>query len=748
MPSNEPDRLADVVARARADGRHHLTESEGLGLARGLGLAVPASVEIPGVDAVDQALLDRLPGEEVVIKAIAPALRHKSERGAVVVAAREVTSVRAAARAMADRLGDLRLDGFRLEERVLYDPSVGGELLAAIRWTDEFGPVAYLGLGGIYVEHLSSAFATDRATALLSPDLPATGPRIRRALDRLALTPIVTGGLRGQAPRIPADRLVGLVARLLDHARRLFPEPLIELELNPVVIDRDGRLVALDALVRLGGPPPTEPPPRPRGRIDRLLRPRSAAVVGVSRRLNPGRIILRNMLGAGFDPERLVVVKPGAGRIDGCATVPDLTALDAPVDLLVLAVEATHAADLLEETIRGDLAGGVILIPGGLGELAGSRETVKRLVDTLGEARRSGDHAPVVNGGNCLGIRSLPGHYDTMFIPRHKLAFPDRPPGPLALLAQSGAFAVARASWLSTLNPRFIVSVGNQIDLTLGDYLEHLADDPEIRVFGIYAEGFRAGDGRRVLRTAARLAEQGRPVILYRAGRTPEGARASASHTASIAGDWEVTRALAEQAGAVVADTLADFDDLVRLFTLLDDRPPAGVGLGALSNAGFECVAAADRVGALRLPRLAPATTERLGELFRAARIDGIVTPANPLDVTPILGDQAFVEAAETLLSDPSVDVGVVGCVPLTGALDTAEPGDGHDEDPSHPGSVIRRLVALRERRSEPWVAAVDAGPLYDRAAALLEAGGVPTFRRIDRAVEMLVRWVEWRTGP
>ena len=95
-----------------------------------------------------------------------------------------------------------------------------------------------------------------------------------------------------------------------------------------------------------------------------------------------------------------------------------------------------------------------------------------------------------------------------------------------------------------------------------------------------------------------------RPVIVYLAGRTAAGAAAAASHTAAVAGDFAVARALARAAGAVVADTLEDFEDLVRLFTRLRGRAPAGLRLAAVTNAGFEAVAIADRLGAFTLAAL------------------------------------------------------------------------------------------------------------------------------------------------
>ena len=146
-----------------------------------------------------------------------------------------------------------------------------------------------------------------------------------------------------------------------------------------------------------------------------------------------------------------------------------------------------------------------------------------------------------------------------------------------------------------------MVTIGNQMDLTAGDFLAHLAGDPEVRVFGVYLEGFARLDGLRFLQAAARITAEGRQVVLYRAGRTTAGASASASHTAAIAGDVTVGRELARAAGVTIADTPAAFDDLVRTFALLDGRPARGRRLGATSNAGSECVTIADHAGTLEL---------------------------------------------------------------------------------------------------------------------------------------------------
>jgi acyl-CoA synthetase (NDP forming) len=351
----------------------------------------------------------------------------------------------------------------------------------------------------------------------------------------------------------------------------------------------------------------------------------------------------------------------------------------------------------------------------------------------LERARAAGKPAPVVNGGNCLGVRSRPGRIDTLFIPEDKLPLVPGNGEPLALVSQSGAFAIARESGLGRLTPRYLISVGNQTDLTVGDYLSYLAGDTELEIFACYVEGFQPLDGRRFLEAAARIHESGRAVVLYRSGRTTGGASAAASHTAAVGGSYRVTRELAEAAGILVAETLDDFTDLVRLLCLLRGRDVRGCRLGALSNAGFECVTLADGADAsgLELAPLSDVTLGGLRALLHENGLDEIVAARNPLDVTPMLDDEAFASAARLLLEDDTVDLAVIGCVPHTGALNTLPPL-------SRPDSVAHRLAGLFAETGKPWVTVVDGGAPYDPMVASLEAEGVPVFRSADRAVRAL----------
>jgi hypothetical protein len=97
------------------------------------------------------------------------------------------------------------------------------------------------------------------------------------------------------------------------------------------------------------------------------------------------------------------------------------------------------------------------------------------------------------------------------------------------------------------------------------------------------------------------------------------------------------------------------------------------------------------------------------------------------------------------MLDDHTVDVVVVGCVPATPALNTLPASSEHGEDLQRDGSVARRLIQVRRDVQKPWVAVVDAGPMYDPLVAELQRGGVPTFRAADRALRMLNIFVEER---
>lgn len=718
-----------ALREARAGGRTTLYETEALTVAAALGVGVPAHLVVPGPAEVERFDLRMLIGDRVVVKALAPGLVHKTEASGVEVVAKQPSAISSSIAGMAERIPEAV--AFMVAEYVEHDTGPGGEALLGMRWTDEFGPVVTFGFGGVFTEFISG-LAPDSATAVFSPALRGgIGP----ALDSCAATGPVTRGLRGGTPGIDRPGLEALIGRALDLAARTMPDEITEFEINPLAFTSRGPM-ALDAFCRVGpaGAATARPDLRP-GAVAGVLHPTRIGIIGVSERVNLGRTILRNVLAAGFPPEMVTVIKPGVEEIDGVRCVAGLDAMGF-ADLLVVAVGAEQVPGLIEEVVASGCAGGVVLIPGGLGERDGSQDHADRITSSLRDAPYP---RPVVNGGNCMGIRSVPGGYDTTFIPAHKLSPRGREGRhPVAIISQSGAFAISRHDRLAWLDPAYLITVGNQIDLTVGDYLDHFADDPGVAVAACYVEGFRPGDGLRWAGAATRMRSRGGTVILYRGGRTEAGARAAASHTAAIAGDDRVAAALAKASGALVAETLGDFEDLLRLTVLWRERTVSGTRLGVVTNAGFEAVAVSDNLGDLSLATLSAATVSRMGELLEGERLGGVVGVANPLDLTPNCTAAAYAGAVEAMLLDPAVDIGLVGCVPLTPALETLPAGEEHDEDLGSAASLASHLIGLWEATTKPWAAVVDAGTPYDPMAEMLEEAGIPVFRTADRAMRAL----------
>jgi acyl-CoA synthetase (NDP forming) len=740
-----------VLLSAEAAGRSVLLEHEVYALLASAGVAVPRHRVVASAEGVDAPLCSAIGAEEAVVKVASPDLPHKSDVGGVAVCRNEegairdaVTRVLAAARAASPRA---RLAGALVAERVPFRAGTGREVLAAFRHDAAFGPVVVLGVGGLDTEALLSALRPERARATMA----AHGLTVARALRALRGTLVhaaLTGRLRSsRGAGLPEERLAELAVALAGLAESWagFEPPeglgLAELEVNPLVAAEDGRLVALDGLARLFRPKPPAPP-RPVAELRRLLTPGSAVVVGASAEgPNPGRVILRNLVeGGGLPRERIWAIHPRAGEIEGCRAFRSLADLPEPADLAIVSVAADRGADqVVQEIVEKRRARTVTLIAGGFGETKGGREAEARIRAALAQSHRSADGGVLLNGGNCLGIVSVPGRYNTFFIPPHKLPVGEGPGRGLASVSQSGAYLVTQISNLAgVVRPRYAISFGNQMDVTVSDYLAYLEGDPGTRVFAVYLEGFQRGDGDRFLEAVRRIAGSGRPVLLYKAGRTREGSAAAASHTASAVGDYEVCEELARAAGAVVAGSLDQFEDDVTTFSLLDGRLAAGECVAVLSNAGFEATAAADTLHGMQLAALSEPTRARLGALLPP----GIVDVHNPVDATPVTPTGRYVAIARALAEDPGVNAMVVAGVPATPFLDSLGRGEGHQEDVEGEKGLATLLAAFFRGTAKPVVFSVDSGALYDPLVAAMRRAGLPTFRRVDRATRSLARFI------
>lgn len=732
------------IQAAEREGRDRLLESEVYGILGGIGIATPVhftwdpetdAVLPPQTTSLEDALR-RLPGDRVVLKIQSPDILHKTEAGGIAVCPKDPGAVRDQGRrilaAAARSSFHARMAGILVCERIDYDPSIGHELLMGWRRDRAFGPVLFLGPGGVLTEWFDEITGS-QALAVVSAAF-FDRRRARAVIERHPVLKAFVAATRLH-PRPPVD--IDALLDLLERMARADLESMAEIEVNPLVGARDGRLVALDGIGRIGRSPEAASP-RPLEKIRRLLYPKSAVVLGASAKdENPGGIILRNLKAAeGLDYGHLYAVHPSAERIDGVLTVPSLDKLPEKVDLAVVALPAERAAAAIQDIALSGSAESIILIPGGFGE-RGRGDLTAQIKQALSDARRSApSDGPVLIGGNCLGVVSR-GRFNTFFLPQYKLPFRGGHGANLAAISQSGAYLVTLTSNLDgIIFPKASISYGNEMDLTSADFLEYYTvEEPDVRILACYIEGFQPGDGVRFLRLARELAAQDRSLIVFKAGKTPEGARAAQSHTASMAGDYRVGRALLDGEGAVVCESLNQFEDYVKIFTMLDDRRPAGHRVAVISNAGFECSAVLDRLYALEPAALSPETVLRLRD-----RLPAIANCENPVDTTPMARTEDFIGAVETLLEDPGVDALIVSAVPVTPALEDLAPSLSgiHSENIYSLTSFPQELIQVFRRSQKPMVAAVDSGRLYDPLVILLQRAGIPVYRKIDRASRAL----------
>jgi acyl-CoA synthetase (NDP forming) len=754
-------RTRRVLERAEKDGRSFLLEPEVYEILKDAGIAVPRHVFVPAGQAPRRREVEALGSAEVVVKIVSPLVIHKSDVGGVAFAKANAAAVSRTCAAMlrtvlartpaASRQAVREsVRGFLLVEKVAFDNAgFGSEILLGLRNSPDFGPVLTMGSGGLDVEYMNARLKEGRAVAIASAHL-LDRPKAQKILEPLTFYGKLAAEFRGRQALVAPKVLVDTLLRFRDLAAAFSPyseeTPFVleEAEVNPFVVRR-GRLVPLDGVCRFSRAK-AAPSSRPVEAVGRLLKPASIGIIGVSEKMNIGHVILNNILKGGFDPARVTVVKPGLETIEGCRSVPTVAAMPGTVDLFVLTLAADQCYDVMKDLVDHGKARSVILIAGGMGEKEGGASIEDRLRSLLAEGRRAGRTTPVVNGGNCLGVVSKPGRYDTLFIPDYKLPRPATAGSAMAMVSQSGAFMICRMSKMPELEPVYSVSLGNQLDLTASDYLNYLKDDPAIRTLCVYMEGFKPGDGLAFARAVSEITASGRQVLVYKAGRSPEGRTATSSHTASVAGEYGVFKAVCAQAGAIVADDLFEFESFMKGLVRLEGREVRGRRVGLVSNAGFECVMMADNLGdggRLELARFAPETHERILAALRPLGIDRLLDVHNPLDVTPVADDAAFAESARAFIEDPGVDCAVISNVPLTKAQQTLPPGEGHAEDLTRPGGFAARTIEVFRSTRKPVVVNIDSGALYDPLAAHLEKAGIPVFRRADEALRFLRTYVD-----
>ncbi len=373
----------------------------------------------------------------------------------------------------------------------------------------------------------------------------------------------------------------------------------------------------------------------------RLLAPRSIAVVGASDR--PGSyadLVLRNLDANEFAGE-VWGVNPKRDEVHGRRCFPSVAELPEPVDAVVVAVPAPAVPDAVEQAGASG-CGGAIVISAGFAEVEAGRE----LQDQLREAALRHDLplcGPNGNGIIAVGARA----------PMWGDAVEPFEPGPVAMISQSGNVAVNALGSKRGLRFHTVISTGNQAVMDASDWLSAMASADGVRSVAMFLEG--DGEGTRLAEALAACADAGVGVAVLKVGASEAGARAAAAHTAAVAGDQKVFRALIEEAGGAWARDPHELLELAKALAEPRARVSPGAGLAVLTCSGGDSGIAGDeaeRIG-VPLPQLAPDTEAKLEKLLPAE-----ATIANPLDYTAIIwGDvERLRDITAAVGADPSIE--------------------------------------------------------------------------------------------
>ena len=372
--------------------------------------------------------------------------------------------------------------------------------------------------------------------------------------------------------------------------------------------------------------------------LEKLLKPGSIALIGASKRPGSvGSVIAKNLFGGGFDGP-IMPVNPKHRSIQGVLTHQSIESLPLLPDLAVIATPPATVPGIIGELgEKGTKA--AVVITAGLGEQGNDGKNLRQAM--LDAAK---PHLLRIVGPNCLGTL-VPGiGLNASF------AHLSPVPGKLAFVAQSGAVVTSVLDWATSRGIGFshLVALGDMSDVDFGDMLDYLANDPGTSAILLYIEAITSA---RKFMSAGRAAARMKPVVVVKAGRHPEGARAAASHTGALAGADDVYDTAFRRAGMLRVIHLEELFDAVQ--TLATLKPPAGDRLAIVTNGGGVGVMATDALmdHGGELARLDPETITALDQ-----HLPPTWSRTNPVDIIGDAPPERYAYAMKAVTSDPGVD--------------------------------------------------------------------------------------------
>lgn len=430
-----------------------------------------------------------------------------------------------------------------------------------------------------------------------------------------------------------------------------------------------------------------------------LFEPKSIALVGATDRAGTvGRSLLENLRDF---PGSIFPINPKRTEVLGVPAFASLLDVPGDIDLAVIATPAPTVPGVIRDCVAKRVHAAII-ISAGFKEVGAEGARLEQ--DILAEARRNGLR---IIGPNCLGLMVPHKGLNATF------AAAMARPGRVAFLSQSGALCTAILDWSFAQNVGFsaFVSVGSMLDIGWGDLITHFGDDDATSSIVIYMESI--GNAAAFME-AARLVAARKPIVVIKAGRTAEAARAAASHTGAMTGSDDVIDAAFQRAGVLRVDSIEELFDMAEV---LSKQPlPLGPRLGIVTNAGGPGALATDAV-----VRAGGSLAELSADTIHAlnAALPQHWSHGNPVDVLGDADDARYESAFKTVAQDAAVD----------GLLAVLTP-----QAMTQPAAAARSLIEAARHTTKPVLASWMGDAAVSAARQLMNDAGLPTYDYPDEA--------------
>jgi acetyltransferase len=440
-----------------------------------------------------------------------------------------------------------------------------------------------------------------------------------------------------------------------------------------------------------------------------LFKPKTMAVIGISltNEKHPANVIYnKNNLRL---EAKVFPVNDRGGIYQGEKIYSSIFDLPEKIDIAVIATRAEAVPKIMTDCIRSGV-GGAVVISGGFAEI-GKRELQDQIVTIARDA-----NFPFI-GPNCLGIYSPP-HMDTFFIPSERIMRPER--GKVALVSQSGGILVDHMVKLAGegVGISIAVSIGNKALINEIELLDHFTHDPDTKVIAFYIEGFGKREGREFVLKAGQCPK---PVVVLKAGKTPLGVRAVSSHTASIAGDYEVFSSVLAQHGVVEAKD--EFELIPFCEALSCYKNPIKGKIGIVTGSGGHGALAVDIClsHGISVPTLSEQAQIEIREKI-SQRIQMIASFSNPIDLTGSAMDDDFATATNFLSRREEIDCILILLLPYLPGITT---------------DLGARLSQIYRQTGKPMIAYVPHVEKYLMFIEGFQLNQIPVAHSIEEAVHM-----------